>query len=169
MPPAGLEPATPTLRVCGSNQLSYKGKNKKICNKVLVVTINSQPSVLGIWLTRFSDEGCNAGTHYMDIPTSSVYVILTTLIRSDSIPLHTVNTFYGALNCMAVQFYTFPAVYLVVLPFRYLIGLPLVNTSSAFRTQPMRKSARMLPSSQSHEVMLEPLPHFRTNLLWSPR
>ena len=31
----------------------------------------------------------------MDIPTSSVYVILTTLIRSDSIPLHTVNTFYG--------------------------------------------------------------------------
>ena len=32
-------------------------------------------------------------------------------------------------------------------------------------THPVRKSARMLPPSQSHEVMLEPLPHFRTNLL----
>lgn len=61
------------------------------------------PINLGIWLVmglapRFPDEGCNANTHYMDIFTTSIRVILTTLIRSDSVPLHTVNNFYGTLN-----------------------------------------------------------------------
>ena len=89
----------------------------------------------------------------MDIPTSSICIILTTLIRSDSVPLHTADNFYGACQLFRSDlsgWTHFPDCVPMWFPFRYLIGL--------------------FPVNPGHTKSCLNLHHFfRTNLLWSPR